>query len=106
MSVNGANMGPMLQQLQSAATQAGGQLDNERGNGPSFADALVHSIDRIDALKQTATSAGHAYELGVPGVSLNEVMVDMARADVATTMGTQVRNRVVSAYKDIMNMRV
>jgi flagellar hook-basal body complex protein FliE len=99
-------MGPLLQQLQAAATQASGQGDAKNANKPDFGEALMHSIDRIDALKQTAISAGHTYELGTPGVSLNEVMVDIARADIATSMGIQARNRVVNAYKDIMNMQV
>lgn len=72
----------------------------------SFGDALTRSIDRIDALKRDAIDAGQAYERGVPGIGLNNVMVDMAKADVATTLGIQVRNRVVSAYQDIMNMQV
>lgn len=101
-------MGPLLQQMQAAAGQAAGQTTSAADNsgGGSFAEALIHSIDRIDALKSDAMAAGKAYESGVPGVGLNDVMVDMAKADVATTMGIQVRNRVVNAYRDIMNMPV
>lgn len=109
MSINGAAMGPLLQQMQAAVAQAGDAGATEGGQTaaqPSFAEALTHSIDRIDALKSDALAAGHAYESGAPGVGLNDVMVDMAKADIATNMGIQVRNRVVNAYKDIMNMQV
>ena len=43
---------------------------------------------------------------GAPGVELNDVMVDMQKASVAFEMGKQVRNRLVTAYKDVMNMQV
>ncbi|RJS95149.1 flagellar hook-basal body complex protein FliE [Salinisphaera sp. Q1T1-3] len=102
-------MSGLLQQLQAAAGQAG-QTDasaaQSAGGTPNFAEALTHSIDRIDALKTQAVESGRAYESGQPGVGLNDVMVNMAKADVATNMGIQVRNRVVSAYQDIMNMQV
>ncbi|WP_353214476.1 flagellar hook-basal body complex protein FliE [Salinisphaera hydrothermalis] len=109
MSISAGGMGPLLQQMQAAAAQArntGNDKAAASAGQPSFADALVHSIDKINALKSDAMNAGKAYENGVPGVGLNNVMVDMAKADVATNMGIQVRNRVVSAYKEIMNMQV
>ena len=66
----------------------------------------MHSIDKIDALKQTAVAQGQAFERGEPGIGINDVVVDMEKAGLAMEMGVQVRNRVVSAYKDIMNMQV
>ncbi|KEZ78011.1 flagellar hook-basal body complex protein FliE [Salinisphaera hydrothermalis] len=109
MSISAGGMGPLLQQMQAAAAQAGDAGNDKAAANtgqPNFADALVHSIDKINALKSDAMDAGKAYESGAPGVSLNNVMVDMAKADVATNMGIQVRNRVVSAYREIMNMQV
>lgn len=109
MSIHGANMGALLQQMQAAAAQAGTQptaAETSRAQGGSFAEALTQSIDRIDALKDNAVASGQAYESGEPGVAINDVMVNMAKADVATNMGIQVRNRVVNAYQDIMNMQV
>jgi len=47
-----------------------------------------------------------AYELGTPGVSLTQVMVAAEKSSVAFTAATQVRNKLVEAYKDIMNMPV
>ncbi|KJZ16463.1 MULTISPECIES: flagellar hook-basal body complex protein FliE [Halomonas] len=71
-----------------------------------FADALKSSIQRINELKATADSQAKAFQAGVPGVELNDVMVDMQKASVAFQMGQQVRNRLVSAYRDVMNMQV
>ena len=47
-----------------------------------------------------------AFQAGDPNLQLNDVMVDMQKASVAFQMGLQVRNRLVSAYRDVMNMQV
>ena len=46
-----------------------------------------------------------ASELGKPGVALNDVMVDLQKANVAFQTGLQVRNRLVTAYQEVMNLQ-
>ncbi|TNE75461.1 MAG: flagellar hook-basal body complex protein FliE [Gammaproteobacteria bacterium] len=100
-----------LQQMQSLSAEAAGEnrrarhVDAAVGQG-GFAEELHTSIERINQLQQTAKAKGMALQAGVEGVSLNEVMVDMQKASVAFEMGVQVRNRLISAYKEIMNMQV
>ncbi|MET0507086.1 MAG: flagellar hook-basal body complex protein FliE, partial [Burkholderiaceae bacterium] len=43
---------------------------------------------------------------GAPGATLEETMVSMQKAQIAFTSAVTVRNRLVSAYTDIMNMNV
>jgi flagellar hook-basal body complex protein FliE len=108
MSVSGVSLNNVLQQLQATANQATGKpvaAPNEGGKA-DFSNALVAAIDKIDGMKQSAAAQGHAFERGVPGVGINDVMVDMQKAGLAFEMGVQVRNRVVNAYKEIMNMQV
>ncbi|SHF10823.1 flagellar hook-basal body complex protein FliE [Modicisalibacter ilicicola DSM 19980] len=100
-----------LSQMQSLATQASGQaakgqhLTTAVGQG-GFASELQSSIQRINRLQQNANTKLEAFQAGEPGVALNDVMVDMQKASVGFQMGVQVRNRLVTAYKDIMNMQV
>ncbi|MBQ4797464.1 flagellar hook-basal body complex protein FliE, partial [Pectobacterium versatile] len=47
-----------------------------------------------------------AFTLGKPGVALNDVMVDNQKASIALQMGVQVRNKLVSAYQEVMNMTI
>nr|WP_298522782.1 flagellar hook-basal body complex protein FliE [uncultured Halomonas sp.] len=100
-----------LNQMQSLATQASGQaakgqqLSTLVGQG-GFASELQSSIQRINRLQQTANAKLNAFQAGDAGVSLNDVMVDMQKASVGFQMGVQVRNRLVTTYKDIMNMQV
>ena len=71
-----------------------------------FASELHDSILRINQMKQASDAKLAAFQAGDPNVALNDVMVDMQKASVAFEMGVQVRNRLVTAYKDIMNMQV
>ncbi|GGX78139.1 flagellar hook-basal body complex protein FliE [Litchfieldella qijiaojingensis] len=100
-----------LSQMQALASQATGapakgqHLSTAVGQG-GFASELQASIHRINQLQQVASAKTAAFQSGDPGVALNDVMVDAQKASVAFEMGVQVRNRLVTAYKDVMNMQV
>lgn len=100
-----------LQQLHTLATQAAGQSAQTAQAGQAvgqggFAAELRASIQRINELQQTASSKALALQSGAPGVELSDVMVDVQKASIAFQMGVQVRNRLITAYKDVMNMQV
>ncbi|GKW50427.1 flagellar hook-basal body complex protein FliE [Halomonas sp. NCCP-2165] len=96
-----------LQQMQGLASQAANTAPNASAAAQGgFAAELAHSIQRINRLQQTANAQVTAFQAGDPDVALNDVMVDMQKASVAFQMGLQVRNRLVSAYRDVMNMQV
>lgn len=69
-----------------------------------FAGELKKSLDRISDAQQAASSQAEAFELGKPGIALNDVMIDLQKAGIGFQMGLQVRNKVVAAYQEIMNM--
>lgn len=102
-----------LQQMQSMATEAAGgkaapSLGEQMapvGTG-SFANALKRSIDKISDDQKKAIGESQAFELGAANVSLNDVMVDMQKANVGFQFGLQVRNKLVTAYNDIMQMSI
>lgn len=75
--------------------------------GPSdFAGELKASLQRVSAAQNGAEAQAHAFEMGEPGVALNDVMVDMQKANIGFQMSLQVRNKLVSAYTSVMNMQV
>jgi len=85
-----------------APQQAGAQ-----GTGPSeFATLLRQGIDQVNESEQRATQLADAFARGAPGVELPQVMVQMEKANVSLKALTQVRDRIVSAYQDIMNMQM
>lgn len=102
----------VLSQMQSLASQAADGTSAAQRPGAQqaetggFAGELRSAVQRINTLKLQADDQARAFQAGTPGVELNDVMVDMQKASVATEMGIQVRNRLVTAYKDVMNMQV
>ncbi len=56
--------------------------------------------------EQRATQLAEAFERGAPGVELPQVMLEMQKASLSFHALTEVRNRLVSAYQDIMNMQL
>jgi len=71
-----------------------------------FAAVLKSSIEQVNATQAQAQSMTQAFELGTPGVQLHDVMISLSKANVSFQQMVQVRNRLVSAYQDIMNMQV
>ncbi|CAM2174891.1 flagellar protein FliE [Paraburkholderia sacchari] len=100
-----------LAQMQSMAAQAASDTSAaDVGSGAAtaggFAAALKSSIDKISADQHKAVGESQAFELGAGNVSLNDVMVDMQKANVGFQFGLQVRNKLVAAYTDIMQIQV
>ncbi|WP_198088946.1 flagellar hook-basal body complex protein FliE [Variovorax sp. E3] len=96
----------VLQQMRVTALNTGiaptGAAPAEAGG---FAAELKRSIANINGAQQSAYAQAESFELGKPGVALNDVMVDLQKANVAFQTGLQVRNRLVTAYQEVMNMQ-
>ncbi|NHC61823.1 flagellar hook-basal body complex protein FliE [Paenalcaligenes suwonensis] len=71
-----------------------------------FAAELSRSLQRLSAMQNQAQDQAKAFEAGVPGIALNDVMIDMQTASVAFQTTVQVRNRLVAAYQEIASMPV
>ncbi len=70
----------------------------------SFANVLKQGIERVHAAQSKASQMSAAFERGTPGVELPQVMLEMQKASVSFRALTEVRNRFVEAYREIMNM--
>ena len=74
------------------------------GEVPSFGDMFKSSIDTVNNNQQTANALATRYELGDPKVDLPEVMIALQKSSVSFQAMTQVRNKMIEAYKEIINM--
>lgn len=74
--------------------------------GPSFADAMSSALKGVSAQQNEASRLQREVQLDNPTVSLEETMVAMQKAQIGFQATLQVRNRLVSAYSEIMNMQV
>ena len=88
------------------ATQAIGSVNPQAAAPGSFANVLKQGIDQVNQAQQSANTLATKFEQGVPGIELPQVMLEMQKASVSFRALTEVRNRFVSAYQEIMNMPV
>ena len=85
--------------------QAGGAGAAGGTNGVSeFSKLMQKGIDSVNQAQNNAGNLATQFERGVPGVELPQVMLEMQKANVSFRALTEVRNRLVSAYQEIMNM--
>ncbi|MTH48025.1 flagellar hook-basal body complex protein FliE [Intestinirhabdus alba] len=95
----------VISQLQATATSAKG-LEAQPKPTISFAGQLNAALGRISDTQTFARVQAEKFTLGEPGVALNDVMTNLQKASVSMQMGIQVRNKLVSAYQEVMNMQV
>jgi flagellar hook-basal body complex protein FliE len=72
----------------------------------SFANVLKQGLDQVNQAQTKSDQITTQFERGVPGIELPQVMLEMQKANVSFRALTEVRNRFVSAYQDIMNMPI
>jgi flagellar hook-basal body complex protein FliE len=70
-----------------------------------FAAVLKASIEQVNQLQSDSSRLSRDFESGNGG-NLHEVMISSAKANISFQQMVQVRNRLVSAYHDVMNMQV
>lgn len=75
-------------------------------SGVDFAQALRAQLDQVNALDTKAQKLGERFSLGDDSVNLSDVMIASQKSSIALQATIQVRNKLVTAYHDIMNMQV
>ncbi|HUN26970.1 MAG TPA: flagellar hook-basal body complex protein FliE [Steroidobacteraceae bacterium] len=100
----------VLAQIRALSAQTAPQASAPSASAPGgvseFAALLKSGIDDVNKTEQKASTLADQFERGTPGVDLPQVMVEMQKASVSFRALTEVRNRLVSAYQDIMNMQM
>jgi len=79
---------------------------SESSSKVSFSDALKASLQNVSSTQIQAEQMGQRFAAGDDSVSLSDTMISMQKASIAFQATVQVRNKLVSAYHDIMNMQV
>ncbi len=83
-----------------------GSIVRETSDASGFGEMLKTAIDQVNETQQTASDLKRAYVTEEPGVDLTEVMIASQKADLSFRAMTEVRNKLITAYQDIMNMPV
>jgi len=107
MSENGIES--VLSQIRAMSSVAQGTDAAAAKDGverPDFAGLLQESVSKVNETQQVAGALATAFEAEDPDVDLAEVMIALEKSSLAFQALTQVRNKLISAYQEIMNMPV
>ena len=80
------------------ARQATGAVD--------FSSALKSSLDQVNNVQLQSQQLAQRFEMGDSTVSLSDAMIALQKSSIALQQTVQVRNKLVAAYQEIMNMGV
>ena len=97
----------VLAQMRAMQAMANPQAPQEATQNPGgFSKLMQESIRDVNAAMQESRAMTTRFEMGDPSVSLAEVMVNSQKAGLQFQAVAEIRNRVLSAYKEVMNMPV
>lgn len=95
-----------LQRLRQATTDGGQALPTPREAGrPGFGDALENAINKVDEAQKAADGQVQAFISGEQE-NLHEVVITMNQAKLSFQLMTEVRNRMLETYQELMRMQV
>ncbi|MBS0447538.1 MAG: flagellar hook-basal body complex protein FliE [Proteobacteria bacterium] len=87
--------------------QDGAPVSRAKATGPAdFQQALTQALGSVSQSQNDAAAMQREVQLDNPTVSLEQTMVAMQKAQIGFQATLQVRNKLVQAYSDIMNMQV
>jgi flagellar hook-basal body complex protein FliE len=104
--MSGVEMTRLLAEMQRLAATAESRPTEGASETNGFAGLLQSSIDAVNRAQASASDMAAALERGDSSVALPEVMIAMQKASLSFQAMTEVRNRLVSAYQEIMNMPI
>jgi flagellar hook-basal body complex protein FliE len=95
-----------MRALQARASGSAPQIAPGVAETPDFATLMKDSVDHIATMQNQATALANAYESGDKSVDLTKVMLEVQKAGLAFRAMTEVRNKLLDAYTQVMNMSV
>ena len=100
----------MVAQLKAAETRMQGNASpfrtDQTAQKTDFSNVLKSSLDQVNNLQVKADQMGQKFVSGDDSVNLSDVMISLQKANISFQATVQVRNKLVSAYHEIMNMAV
>jgi len=110
--IDGIDMSALLSQLRTTAAAAQGNVaatgavNATDQSATEFSSLLKQSVDAVNENQKAAGALGKALDSGDTSVSLERVMIANQKAGLSFQAMLQVRNKMVSAYQEIMSMQV
>lgn len=101
----------MVAQLKAAAARANPVSENplqtrQATGAGDFQSVLKTSLDQVNNMQRQSSQLAQRFEMGDTTVSLSDAMISLQKSSIALQQTVQVRNKLVSAYQEIMAMGV
>lgn len=108
MSIDTRNIESMLAELKATSALAQGKPASQsaEAGGVDFSKVLQSTLEQVNQAQQSAKTMTEDFASGQSNVNLQDVMVNLQKANLSFQQMVQVRNKLVTAYNDIMNMQV
>lgn len=108
MAIDTQQLAQMLSELRAATALTNANSANQAASigGLNFAQVLSKTIDQVNAAQVDARKMAEDFSSGQRDVNLQDVMINLQKANLSFQQMVQVRNKLVSAYHDIMNIQV
>lgn len=114
---NTIGVNDLLAQMREMSSQVKGLQDTistpnigEGVNKPdaenAFSSVLKNSINKVNDSQMQSNKLAEAFQNGDPNIQVSEVMIAMQKSNVSFQAMLQVRNKIIQAYQEIMNMPV
>ena len=104
--MSGVEMTRLLGEMQRLAATADARPTEVVPESGGFAELLKSSMNAVNEAQTSAADMAAALERGEKSVTLPEVMIALQKASLSFQAMTEVRNRLVNAYQESMNMPI
>ena len=96
----------VLAQMRTLSSEMQPNQQAEEVTGASFGDVMKQAVEMVSEQQGTASTMMTSFETGTGDANLAEVMISMQKASLSFQAMTEVRNKLVDAYREVMNMPI
>jgi flagellar hook-basal body complex protein FliE len=107
--MNNISQASLISQMQALESMSQGKMqpvEQKIDDGTSFSSMMSKAINQVNETQMDASGMKRAFEMGDDTVDLSEVMIAIQKSRISFEALTQVRNKLLNAYQDVMNMPV
>ena len=95
-----------MKSMQASAAASGPTGANQTQGNDDFQSLIGKLLDSVNDAEETSSNLKKAYELGDKGISLTQVMIASQKSEISFQALLQVRNKLLSAYQEIMRIQI
>ena len=113
IEIGNVDLNRLVAEMRSLASRTGGGHDvtastsiEATGAPVDFSQVFKAAVNQVNGMQQESAAMAQAFERGDPSVDVAELMVAMQKSSIAFQAMTEVRNRLIRAYQDVMSMGV